>query len=422
MPLLKLLIIYLISSTWLSVAQTPIKDTDSIQSQEKSRKSSTFVTGYYAIGFFDVDLKYLIKYNNYEAFRLGFGGITNERLFENFKIGGYAAYGFKDDKYKYSLGGNLRISKETNTWVNMYYMDDIQEMGSFEYLTSARIYSVFEPRLINITQFYKHRTWKTGMVTEPSPKLLSEVRISKSEIEQIEDYQFLTNGQIYRDYQLTEASISILYAPKSLSFISEEGIVENFDGLPKISTQITQGVRGVDDSDFNYTKIGMKLDYYIKRTDLSSSHFVLEGNMSFGDIPLTHLYHAYPNNPTKDEILQRFSVAGTQSFETMYFGEFFSSDLITFRAKHTLRRFRITDKMKPELVFITRHALGTMDHPEKHQGLIFNTLEDLYSESGLELNRLLFGFGLSFAYRYGAYHLPNYEDNISFKFTFHLKL
>lgn len=395
---------------------------DSISLAEKTRKSSTFVTGYYAIGFFDVDLKYLIKYNNYEAFRLGFGGITNERLLDNFKLGGYAAYGFKDDSYKYSLGGNLRISKETNTWVNLYYTEDIREIGSFEYLTNARIYSVFEPRLINITQFYKHRTWNTGMVTEPSAKLLSEFRVSRSDVVQIEDYQFFNDGTVYKDYQLSEVSLSVRYAPKTVTFLSEEGIVESYDGLPKISAQITQGVRGISDSDFNYTKIGMKLDYYIKRTDLSSSHFVLEGNISFGDIPLTHLYHAYPNNPTKDEILQRFSVAGTQSFETMYFGEFFSSDLISFRAKHALRRFRISDQIKPELVFITRHALGSMDHPEEHLGLTFNTLEDFYSESGLELNRLLFGFGLSFAYRYGAYHLPDFGNNISFKFTFNLKL
>ncbi len=380
------------------------------------------MTGYYAIGFFDVDLKYLVKYNNYEAFRLGFGGITNERLFDNIKLGGYVAYGFKDDKYKYSYGGNVRISKETNSWFNMYYVDDISEIGSFEYLTSSRIYSVFEPRLINITQFYKHQTWKVGFVTEPSAKLLSEARVSRSDISQIENYQFMNDGKIYNDYQLTEASISVRYAPKTLSFRSEEGIVEYFDGIPKISTQITQGIKGVGDSDFNYTKIGTKLDYYIKRTNLSSSSFVLEGNFSFGDIPLTHLYHAYPNNPTKDEILQRFSVAGTQSFETMYFGEFFSSELVTFRAKHSLRRFRITEHIKPELVFITRHAWGTLDHPEKHLGLSFNTLEEFYSESGLELNRILFGFGLSFAYRYGYYHLPELGDNISFKFTFNLKL
>ena len=55
--------------------------------------------------------------------------------------------------------------------------------------------------------------------------------------------------------------------------------------------------------------------------DLSSSHFVLEG-LRLGNAPLTHLFHAYPNSPTKEEILQRFSVAGIQSFETMYFGNF----------------------------------------------------------------------------------------------------
>lgn len=404
------------------MAQTPIKDSDSIPGNNNLKKSSPFATGYYPIWFFDVDLKYLLKYNNYESFRVGFGGITNERLFENFKLGGYLAYGFKDDNHKYSLGGNLRISKETDTWFTLYYTKDIKEIGGFEYLTSNRIYSVFEPRLININQFYKHRTWKVGLVTSPSEKLLSEVNISKSEINQIEDYQFSNDDNVYSDYQLTEATISVRYAPKTLSFDSEEGFVEYFDGLPKISTQITQGIKGVSDSDFNYTKVGMKLDYYIKRSNLSSSHFVLEGNMGFGDIPLTHLYHAYPNNPTKDELLQRFSVAGTQSFETMYFGEFFSSKLVTFRGKHTLRRFKLSERIKPEMVFITRHAIGTMDHQEKHLGLTFNTLEELYSESGLEFNKLLFGFGLSFAYRYGFYNLPEFEQNISFKFTFNLKL
>jgi hypothetical protein len=44
----------------------------------------------------------------------------------------------------------------------------------------------------------------------------------------------------------------------------------------------------------------------------------------------------------------------------------------------------------------------------------------LYSESGFEINKLLFGFGLSFAYRYGGYHLPVWEDNFAFKFTFNI--
>lgn len=413
-----LIFVSLLFFGYVAQSQNTPKEQDTL----KTLKANPFVTGYYPIAFFDVDLKYLVKYNNYEAFRLGFGGVTNERLFKKIKIGGYVAYGFKDQAFKYSVGGNYLLSKKNKSWLSAYYTDDISEIGTFNYLTNARSYSVFEPRLLNITQFYKHKTWHGALVQEFSPKLFSEIRVSRSAISQIEDYSFIFNNRVFKDYVLSEGTISAKYSPSPRSFISEEGKLEKYDGFPTLSGQITQGFDGITGSDFNYTKIGGKLDYFIKRQNLSSSHFILEGVKAFGAVPLTHLFHAEPNSPTKDEILQRFSVAGTQSFETMYFGEFFSSELITFRGKHTLQSFKISRKIKPELVFITKHAIGNLDQPERHIGLPFNTLEQLYSESGLELNQLLFGFGLSFAYRYGFYHLPKFEDNISFKFTFHIKV
>lgn len=403
-----------------AVAQTPAVIAN--DSTRTTKKENPFVSGFYPVGFFDVDLRYFVKYNNYEAFRLGFGGITNDKLFENFKVGGYVAYGFKDKDLKYSLGGNIRLAPKTNTWLDLYYTKDINEIGSFKYLTDARVYSVFEPRRINVIQFYKHRTWKTSLQHEFSPKILSEVKLSNSRIEQIEDYQFVKDGISYDNFQTTEATLSFRISPKTKFITADDGRIEYFDGLPKISGQITQGIKDIADSDFNYTKLGLKLDYYIKRTNLSSTNFLLEGMVAFGDVPLTHLFHAYPNSPTKDEILQRFSVAGTRSFETMYFGEFFSDKLTTLQVKHSLRRFYLSSTFKPELVFITRHALGDLGNPEAHQGIAFNTLSELYSESGFELNKIVFGFGLSFAYRYGFYHLPDFEDNISFKFTFNLKI
>ena len=134
------------------------------------------------------------------------------------------------------------------------------------------------------------------------------------------------------------------------------------------------------------------------------------------------MYHAYPNNITKETILQRFSVAGLNSFETMYFNEFFSDKFSTLQLKHSFRPFKISERFKPQLVLISRYAVGTMNNIDRHQGVQFNTLEKLYSESGFEINKLLFGFGLSFAYRYGGYHLPNLEDNMAFKFTFNLSI
>ena len=63
-----------------------------------------------------------------------------------------------------------------------------------------------------------------------------------------------------------------------------------------------------------------------------------------------------------------------------------------------------------------------MSNIDRHQNLDFNTLDKGYTETGFEINKLLFGFGLSATYRYGAYHLPKEEDNIAVKFTFNITL
>ena len=66
-------------------------------STAQQKKVSPFSTGFYPLGFFDADFKYLVKYNNYEGLRLGFGGVTNKRLSEKHKISGYVARGFIDE-------------------------------------------------------------------------------------------------------------------------------------------------------------------------------------------------------------------------------------------------------------------------------------------------------------------------------------
>ncbi|WP_310992995.1 DUF5686 family protein [Aequorivita marina] len=419
----KLCFLFLFFNGFLIYAQVPAiktgKDTISTIEQKLEHPLST---GYFPIAFFDVDLKTLIKYNNYEGFRIGIGGLTNDKLFEKYKFGGYVAYGFKDRALKYSLGGSARVNKEKKAWISLYYADDIKEIGTSDYLTDARVYSLFEPRLVNITQFYKYKKWNANIASELSPKILSEFRIAHSQIENVESYYFINDGVPFRDYSLAEATLSFRISPKTNFFTNEDGTKEYFDGFPKISAQVTQGLKGIANSDFNYTKFTLKLDYFIKRTNLSSTSILLEGSLATGDVPLTHLFHSYPNQPNKAKISDRFSVAGVHSFETMYFGEFFSDKLTSLQIKHSLRRFKLSENWKPELVFVTRHAWGDMANTDRHFGIPFNTLDQLYSESGLEINKIVLGFGLSAAYRYGYYHLPKFEDNISFKFTFNLKI
>ena len=385
-------------------------------------RNANFNNGYYRISLFDFDLKYLVKYNDYEGFRLGVGGFTNYKFSQYFKLGGYVARGFKDNETKYQLGVNFLIAESTNSILGFNYTKDIQEVGSNLYLTDSRTYSLFEPRLVNITQFYKYNSWQTSLQHQVSPKVQSELRLSRSEIEQTNTYAFMDNGELFSNYTLSEAKISVLWTPFS-KFIKTPYVISEFEpGFPKISAQITQSFKGIFDGNFNYTKLDLKLVYEHKYINRSLTEVVLEGNVGLGDIPLTHLYHAYPNSPNKETIMQRFSVAGIRSFETMFFNEFFSDKIASIQIKHHLKPFVISERIQPELVLITRHAIGNISNIEKHQNIVFGSLKEGYSESGFEINKILFGFGLSFAYRYGAYHLPTFEENLSFKFTFNMKI
>lgn len=383
---------------------------------------NNFSIGYYSVDFFDFDLTYPIKFNNYEGLRLGLGGITNANFSERFRLEGYMAYGFKDRGFKYGIGGGVLLDEYHGAWLSVFYNDDLQEVGSYNYLTDRRVYSLFEPRLVNISQYYDYHTFRINQEYQLTPKILSEVQLSNTKVAQIIDYRFQNDGEIYRDYTMSEASVGIRWSPFSKYMHTFTGTTEIYDGYPVVSAQVTQGIKGVFNSDFNYTKLAAKLFYQVDRLNKSTTQFLAEGKLAFGDLPLTHLFHAFPNSPNKETIIQRFSVAGIHSFETMYFGEFYSDRLATFELKHRLRPFDFGEKFKPELVFITRYAIGDISNPEDHLDVEFQSLKKGFTESGFEINKILFGFGTSLTYRYGAYHLPDFKDNIAFKFTFNLSL
>jgi hypothetical protein len=400
---------------------------DSIVSASKITRKleilDKFKVGYFPISFVDVDLKYLVKFNEYEAFRIGLGGQTNDKLSESFRVDGYLAYGTNDAVFKHKIGVGFRINKEKNTWLNIYKQDDINEFAAESFLTDARVYSLFEPRLINIPTFYLYKQYGMSLQQRLFPSVISEVSLTRKRINQTTNYQYISDqGESFSEYVLAEASLGVRWSPESDFMRTPKGFQEISRGYPILSGQITKGFRGLTESNFNYFKVSGKAQYIFKRPDKSGTEFLLEGHFSTGEVPLTHLFHAYPNAPNKDEVLQRFSVAGTRSFETMYFNEFFSDKIIIGQVRHRLAPFNIFSFLKPEMVLISKAAWGNLDNIDRHQNVTINTLEKGYFESGFELNKLIFGFGLSASYRYGAYHLSDFEDNLALKFTFYLEL
>lgn len=420
---LVIIIFCFVASAKAQIISSPSDSTKVVQdSIRKAEFIGNIGNGYFPLRYFNVDLRYLVKYNQYEGFRSGLGGITNDNFSDKFRIKSYLVYGFRDDRFKYSIGGGIRLNEPKNIWLNLSYTDDLQETGSSTFLTDKRFFSFFEPRLLNIDLFHRHITKAISLENIITPHLLSDTQVAVSKVTPTYDYTFVLNNIPYNSFTLSTTKLSLQWSPFSKFSFEDDNVTLLREGYPKFTFQYTQSIKSIFSGDFDFSKVDFRTIHQIKYNEESNTTFTLVAGIALGDTPLTHLYHSYPNNINKETILSRFSVAGLNSFETMFFNEFFSDRFSTLQIKHFFKPFAISDRFKPQLVLISRYALGNMNNIDRHQGITFNTLNDLYSESGIEINKLIFGFGLSFAYRYGGYHLPVIEDNMAFKFTFNLSI
>ncbi|OYU81106.1 MAG: hypothetical protein CFE23_06340 [Flavobacterium sp. BFFFF1] len=392
------------------------------QVEKKLRIGRKLINGYIPIGPVDLDLRYLLSYNNYEGFRLGAGGITNERFSEKYRIEGYTAYGTKDGNFKYNLGGAVRVGKFSNSWIGGGYTDDLREIASTSFAIDKRVFKLYDPRPINLSTFYTHQTWRGFIETKIIPKTESIWQLSRSVVEPKFDYVYRVDGKDYAAYNMTTAMVSLQWNPFSDYMQTPTGRIEIEKRYPKFTFQFTKSLPGVLDNDFNFGKIDFRTEYQKKYLSGQKTAVFVEAGYAFGDIPLTHLYNTSPNSLTKDKVLQRLTLAGKNSFETMYFNEFFSSQYVFFQLKHGFKRVMLFKKVKPSLVLVSRMAWGNLERPEQHLGIAYKTLDRGYFESGIELNQIFKGFGLSGFYRYGPNQLPRFEDNISIKLSFILDL
>ncbi|MES2484658.1 MAG: DUF5686 family protein, partial [Bacteroidota bacterium] len=370
----------------------------------------------------DLDLRQIIKYNNYEGFRLGAGFVTNDKFSEIFRINTYGAYGTKDGAFKYSLGAGVRVGRFSNSWIGGSYTDDVREIGSTSFATDKRVFKIYDPRPINLSTFYNHQTWQGYIETRIIPRTESMWQLTRSRIDPKFEYLFRPNGNTYRVFDLLTASVSLQWNPFSDFMQTPQGRIEVEKRYPKFAFQYTQAIAGIWGGDFDFGKLDLRAEFEQKYLNGQKTYALLQTGLAIGDVPLTHLYSTSPNNLDKNGVLARITFAGKNSFETMYFNEFFSSRYMMLQLKHGLTRFTIFKALKLSPMLVTRFAWGALDNNNRHAGLDYNTLEKGYYESGIEFNEILKGLGLIAFYRYGPYSLPQFDRNLAVKISFTLNL
>jgi hypothetical protein len=390
--------------------------------ESRIRYGRKIINGFFPVSIFDIDLRKLITFNNYEGFRLGIGGITNEKLSRKFRIEGYGAYGIKDEAYKYSFSSAVRIGRFSNSWVGASYTNDVREIASSTFAIDKKAFKFYDSRPINISTFYNYLSWKTFIETKIIPKTESLWELSQTTVEPKFDYTFVANGQSYKKFTMTTAMVSLQLNPFSDYMQTPVGRIEIEKRYPKFTFQYTQTLPEIGQNDFTFSKIDFRTEYEKKYYNGQKTSLLLETGYAFGAIPITHLYNTSPNNLDKDQVIRRVTFGGKNSFETMFFNEFFSSQFAFFQVKHGFSRITLFKKIQPSIVLVSRMVYGDMQKPEQHIGIAFKTLKQGFFESGVEFNQIYNGLGLGVFYRYGPNGLPRFEDNLAVKLSFILNL
>lgn len=407
-------------------SQNTYQALDSLVTATKIEKKIYFgkklINGQIPLGFIDVRARDIFKYNNYEGFRLGLGLSTNNRLSPYFKLFGYGAYGTKDGVFKSQLGSAFRLSKNTDTWISGSFTDDITEFADLTLFSDNKRFKLYDPRPFSLSTFYNHQSYELTFESKFISKIESIFKINRSRINPLFEYTFIKPNETYKVYNLTLASLSFEWSPNSKFLQAPQEILEVEKGFPKVILQISHALPNICSDNIEFTKIDARIYQEKKHLSGQKTTFLLQGGISIGNTPLSHLYSVAPNNLDREAILSRITFANKTSFETMYFNEFYSDRYSLFQLKHYFNKLKISKSIKPTLVLGSKVAFGGFSHPENHIGIAFKTMEKGFYESGLELQNIFKGFGLSTYYRYGPYQLEKFDRNIAIKLSFTLNL
>lgn len=389
--------------------------------EDKISLARGLLKGYYTTKYINLDLGKIISINNYEGLRVGFGGITNTNFSKKYRLESYIAYGTKDTDFKYHFGGAFRLNRDNNTWLGASYTNDIKEAAGLDFIAENNSFLASNPRNINISKFYNYKTTNILLEHDIQPNLEAKLKLSSGKYTPKFNYQYISNSNLLTDYKLTTATLGLQFNPKSEYMNSPIGKTRIKNAFPQYTLQVTKSFDDIFDSDFDFTQVNFKANHKIKRVNKATTDFLLQGGIVFGDAPISHLYNATPNYTFKNSWLKRVTFAGKNSFETMGFNEFISDKYVMLQVKHSLfKRLKITKNFKPQITFVSRAAFGDLEKPINHNGFIFKTMNKGYFESGLELNQIFKGLGLSTYYRYGAYQNPEWSDNLAVKLTYRL--
>lgn len=264
-------------------------------------------------------------YNEVEGVRLRTGGRTYFGPNDLWRIEGFLAYGFKDDKFKYGISGKWLLNKRSRLTVFGGNRRDVEQTGASltsstdvlgRSLASSSIISTgANDKLTNIS------LTNLGFSIEPARNF--ELRIdgsfrnlrSASPTFSLDYNDIESPTGISSEIKQFESRLSLSYFPKrEMTGFGVERREKN-DNFARLFAQVSRGDQNLFSSDFDYTKVQFS---YIQPWQLGGFGRLttsIEAGKTFGEVPLA-LLNVVPGNQTYFSIYNTFTQLDFYEFVT----------------------------------------------------------------------------------------------------------
>jgi len=376
---------------------------------------TVLASGYYEFPNFDFGPVFsTFGYNEAEGLRIRGGGRTYFGQNDPWRLEGFLAYGFKDNKVKYGISGKWLLDRKSRLIIFGGNRRDIEQTGASlttsndvlgRNLASSSLISIgANDRLtnINLTTF--------GIEFEPGKNFIfrttASYRTLKSATPTFSLNYFDEFGNIQSEIKQPEIEIALNFTPgRKTSGYGVEQTVINSGDFSQFFVGYTTGLKNILGGDFEYQKAQALYTQPWNIGGFGRLYTTIEVGKIFGDVPLG-LLSPIPGNQTL------FSIYNT--FTLLDYYEFVSDQYASVHIEHNFGgRFfsRIPGFRKLNLREIVgiRAVYGQISDENiaiNASNIVYQAPEDIYYEYSVGVGNIFKIFRLDFNFR------GNYFENV----------
>lgn len=283
----------------LSKAEAQVyENVDSLRKMKSYRTTvdiaQLLLFGYKTFGPVDVGpANAFYSFNPIEGFRLRVGGRTNIDFSKRMMFETYAAYGFKDQKWKYFLSGLYSFNKNwtyrfPQHYIKASFQRDTRIPGQ-ELLFLREDNFLLSFKRGNNDKYLYNDNYRIDYVKEFTNRLSISAGVRRLTQSPAGSLYFINqfNGLRNQVNSLTtsEANFQLRYAPHE-EFIQGKVFRKSFiNKYPIITLNYTAGLKNVLGGEYNYNKVSLNIYKHFFMKKLGEADVWLEGGNTFGKVP-----------------------------------------------------------------------------------------------------------------------------------------